>query len=229
MPYKDKKCGIYCIENLVTNKKYIGQSSDILNRWCTHKMRLRRNQHSNQHLQASWNKYGEEKFKFYILELCLAINLNERETYYINLHRTIEEKYGYNLCTGGDADYKFTDEVKLKISLAGKGRPVSDKTRRLISESQKGRRLPEEWKNNISKHHKQAIASGAMTVNTIGLANHNNEVQKSINYYDKNNVFLGSFKSVQEAGRQLGLPATNICKVLKGKYKYCGGFKFAYK
>ena len=66
MPYKNKKCGIYCIENIITNKKYIGQSNDILNRWCTHKMSLRRNKHSNQHLQDSWNDYGEAQFKFYV-------------------------------------------------------------------------------------------------------------------------------------------------------------------
>lgn len=67
-----------------------------------------------------------------------------------------------------------------------------------------------------------------MVVNTIGFIQHNNEIQKSIDYFDKNGVFLERFKSVQEAGRQLGLPATNICKVLKGKYKHCGGFKFSY-
>ncbi len=228
MPYKNKKCGIYCIENIITNKKYIGQSNDILNRWCTHKMRLRRNKHSSQHLQASWNDYGEAQFKFYIVELCSGENLNEREIYYIDLYQSTDENHGYNLCTGGDADYKYTDEVKAKISLAGRGRVASDKTRHLISEAQKGRRLPEEWKNNISKHHKQAITSGTMVVNTIGFIQHNNEIQKSIDYFDKNGVFLGRFKSVQEAGRQLGLPATNICKVLKGKYKHCGGFKFSY-
>ena len=30
---KQKKSGIYCIENIVNRKKYIGQSIDIEERW----------------------------------------------------------------------------------------------------------------------------------------------------------------------------------------------------
>ena len=60
--------GIYCIENTTNNKKYIGSSCDIYNRWATHKYQLRRNTHANKHLQSSWELYGEEKFRFGILE-----------------------------------------------------------------------------------------------------------------------------------------------------------------
>ena len=32
----DKVCGIYCIENLINSKKYIGQSVDIKSRFKKH-------------------------------------------------------------------------------------------------------------------------------------------------------------------------------------------------
>ncbi len=36
MHRKEKICGIYCIENLINEKKYIGQSTDIYTRWQGH-------------------------------------------------------------------------------------------------------------------------------------------------------------------------------------------------
>ena len=30
---KEKLCGVYCIENILNNKKYIGISRDINRRW----------------------------------------------------------------------------------------------------------------------------------------------------------------------------------------------------
>ena len=44
---KEKICGIYCIENLINRKKYIGQSIDIYNRWYHHKHELNNNSHYN--------------------------------------------------------------------------------------------------------------------------------------------------------------------------------------
>ena len=64
---KEKICGIYCIENILNHKKYIGQSIDINNRWYTHKSKLNTNKHHSKYLQRSWNKYGEYFFDFYII------------------------------------------------------------------------------------------------------------------------------------------------------------------
>ena len=64
---KNINSGIYCIENLTNQKKYIGQSVSVYNRWSKHKSELNRGTHDNDYLQNSWNKYGESKFKFYVL------------------------------------------------------------------------------------------------------------------------------------------------------------------
>jgi hypothetical protein len=52
--------GIYCIENIINNKKYIGMSSGINTyRLSSHKRRLRKNIHVNACLQNAYNKSGK--------------------------------------------------------------------------------------------------------------------------------------------------------------------------
>ena len=82
--------GIYAIKNKVSGKIYIGQSTNIENRWYKHKTSLRHNYHGNYHLQCSWNKYGEDSFEFSVLEECEKDKLDEREIYWINYFGGLE-------------------------------------------------------------------------------------------------------------------------------------------
>lgn len=60
--------GIYCIQNIFNNKRYIGSSKNIIVRLEKHRSLLRKNKHENKHLQNAWNKYKEENFICYLLE-----------------------------------------------------------------------------------------------------------------------------------------------------------------
>lgn len=113
---KEKVCGIYCIENLINHKKYIGQSVDIKTRWRCHKSELRRNIHGNDYLQKAWNKYGESAFNFYILEYCSIDVMDDVERRYIILYNTTNRDYGYNLESGGSINKVLSDYTKRKIS-----------------------------------------------------------------------------------------------------------------
>ena len=108
-------CGIYCIENLINHKKYIGQSRDINRRFIVHKYNLKSNTHINSHLQSSWNIYGEQNFKFYIIEQCEKDYLDDKEKYYIQLYDSMAN--GYNLNAGGQGipEYKHTPEEIAKM------------------------------------------------------------------------------------------------------------------
>ena len=68
MPYKEKIHSIYKITNIINNKIYIGSAIDTYNRFSKHKSQLNKNKHHNSYLQNSWNKYGEQNFKFEIIE-----------------------------------------------------------------------------------------------------------------------------------------------------------------
>ena len=92
--------GIYLILNTVNNKKYVGSTSStsgFKGRWRRHKSGLRHNKKSSPHLQNAYNKYGEDKFVFSILEECTDDLLAEREEYWIAYYKTYNRDNGYNI------------------------------------------------------------------------------------------------------------------------------------
>jgi len=118
--------GIYCITNIVNKKKYIGQSIDIERRWHEHIVSLKGGRHHSQHLQSSWDKYGEKSFSFSILEECPIDILEQQERYWMELLGTLSELYGYNLREAGPHG-KFTEKSRIKLSKALTGMFPGDK------------------------------------------------------------------------------------------------------
>ena len=130
--------GIYCIENTVNNKKYVGKSIDIHKRFIKHKSQLRNNNHENPYMQRQWNKYGEDSFKFYILEQCEKDEMDKKEAEWIaKLNTYLDKKVGYNLTPGGEESYKFSKEQLEKYPKLSKRKPFSDKTKSRMSEYHK--------------------------------------------------------------------------------------------
>ena len=141
-----KKVGVYKIVNTRNNNLYIGLSRDILKRFKQHKWKLNHNKHVNEHLQNAWNKYGEDAFCFEIIEECSEEKLNEREIYWINFYGGYNNKNLYNMKDGGDS-MKLSSETIEKIRKANLGennhmfgKHLSEKTKRKLSESLKGKK-----------------------------------------------------------------------------------------
>lgn len=157
-------CGIYCIENLVNGKKYIGRSVNIEKRFYRHKNEFERKVHGNQHLQRAWGQYGKDSFRFTIVEECPKDELNKREIHYIKFNKTKNSDFGYNLSEGGEGNVGWSpsEETRKKLSeshigLFSKennpnyGRHPSEETRRKQSESHIGRFVGKE-SPNYGKH-----------------------------------------------------------------------------
>jgi group I intron endonuclease len=146
---KEKVCGIYCIKNIVNNKIYIGQSSDLDCRFYMHFYELKRNSHRNTHLQNAFNKYGEENFEFKIILYCEPEELTYYEQSLVDLWNP-----EYNICkecVNTRIGTKVSEESLIRMSIAQSGennpnfgKPRSEETKKKISDANKGRIVPDD-------------------------------------------------------------------------------------
>ena len=118
----ENKCGVYVIRNIENGKMYIGSTStSFRKRWENHKRKLRKNKHPNDHLQASYNKYGKDCFEFQIIEITNPDEAVKREAYYISLYNTLNPKYGYNIAKVNiDGTTSVAQSTKEKLSVITK-------------------------------------------------------------------------------------------------------------
>ena len=166
-----KKCGIYSIKNVINNKEYIGSSRNLYNRLHEHFHNLKNNKSHNSHLQNAWNKYGEDNFKFEILEIISDIekieNLTEllikKEESYIIKMNSNNRLFGYNsrVICNSSLGIKWTKEQKDKLSKSKKGKYSILQKKARIEEGQKrlGTKNPKTsiWWENLNCLEKERI------------------------------------------------------------------------
>jgi group I intron endonuclease len=121
--------GIYKITNIVNNKCYIGQSSDLAQRLRRHIKTLINGTNQNTHLQNAYKKYGLGSFVIEIIEECRKEELDEREIFWIDYYKSYDPEYGYNKTKGGTggngylevASEEYRQKIKVKTSENKKG------------------------------------------------------------------------------------------------------------
>ena len=154
--------GIYKIICLGNGKSYIGSSINIAQRFKRHKNRLRKNKHNNPYLQKSWNKYGENNFKFQIIENMNSNSLIEKELFWINKFDTFDRKYGFNIVkpqTPPMTGRLHSIKSKSKMSKAHRGKILTDKHKNNIRNYRIGQKQTEETKQKIGLSHRGKIVS----------------------------------------------------------------------
>lgn len=110
MPY------IYAIKNLINDKMYVGSTKSIKRRKYHHFYQLKKGIHHSCHLQKAYDKYGKNSFIFYIIEECTVKNRKEREIYNMNINKTCEGSYGYNMYQPNEDRFTCAESTKQKIS-----------------------------------------------------------------------------------------------------------------
>lgn len=84
---------IYKIRNVVNEHYYVGSTVDSRKRFWSHRKALRSNTHNCTHLQRAWNKYGEDCFKFEIVE-----QLESREELFPAEQKWLDAHHGADYC-----------------------------------------------------------------------------------------------------------------------------------
>lgn len=221
------KYTVYMHVNKINQKKYIGITKQKpQDRWGHNG----NNYKESSHFYAAIQKYGWDNFEHIIL----YTNLSQEQACEIEIKliadlKTQDKRYGYNILSGGTAP-SLPQEVRDKISNGlkgnknGLGKPCSEEKKQKISAAQKGRPFTEEHKKKISQ------AKKGKSTGPCSEAKRQNIIK---NKKDKKPIVCVEtgieYESIQECARQLGLYATNICKVLKGKIHSTGGLHFKYK
>lgn len=216
---------VYQHKNKINNKVYIGITSRTpQERWgnqgCNYK--------SSPYFYNSIQKYGWDNFEHNILYTDLTKEeACKKEQELIKQFNSMDREFGYNSTSGGEV-FIMNDETKQKISKAlqgnknNLGHPCSEEKKRKISEAQKGRKFTEEHRRKLSEAAKKRHIP----------CSEEKKKKLSQNYPNKKPVYCLEldtiFESVQECSRQLGIPATNISKLCKGRGKTLKGYHLSY-
>lgn len=210
--------GVYCIENSINGMRYVGKSEDITARWRVHKHHLRSNTHINVHLQRAWNKYGEDAFRFYVIEETDKDAINDAEKKWIKQLDTY--RHGYNRTEGGEGQSgnKLTEEQKRHLSEMNKGPrnpnyglKRSEETRQRMSKAMSHPRKP------LTEEHKQKISESAKRVD------HSSQ-RRPVIWLETGMIF----ESITEASKQTGYSIQAISHVCTGGRKSTHKQHFSY-
>jgi len=241
---------IYCITNLVNDKKYIGQTiNKPLTRWNSHKSDSELN--SDTHLHRSMRKNGVKQFQFEVIDGSASNidELNDLEEFYIGFYDTYKGD-GYNCTSGGD-NFIMSDETKAKMSeshhdVTGKnnsmyGKKHTEESKNRMSNKAKlresngfyGRTHTEETKNNHSekmigyyKNNKHPCVNKECLQETRNKIS--NSHKKKVQQLEKNGDFVKEFISVIDAANELQIKVDGIYKCLIHKSKTSAGFIWKY-
>lgn len=156
----EKTSGIYAILRDDKMKGYIGQAIDLRVRAQRHLIMLNNNSpRTNKTLKASWNKHGEDKHTFVVLEFCSLENLTLSEQWWFDTFRSLEWTL-MNIAPVANSQLGFRHslESRRKISDVQKGRIASAETREKRSRSLQGNKNGLGYKFTMEQRQKLSLS-----------------------------------------------------------------------
>jgi group I intron endonuclease len=221
---------IYKATNKINGKIYIGLTkNDLKERIRTHKCAAK---FDDTYFHKAILKYGIDGFVWEIIDTAKTLKeLSLKEQYYIKQYNTINSNKGYNLTTGGEIGYVFSQESKDKMSKAKKNKPWSDEKRKsynLNGPYWLNKQHKNESKLKLSKTRKDKIKKGEIIFKTG--KNHpmygRNDTKRSIKIkcLETNEIF----NSIYECERKMNLKPYRLKYALKNTNGYFKKLKLTF-
>jgi len=233
------KSGIYMLTNNITKKIYIGQSSDLSNRFKNYFNFSYINSKASLIINRALIKYGYSNFSLSILEYCDKSDLFTREQFYFD---KLNPQYNILKIAGSSLKSKHSEITKARISKSLKGVYMKQKSALLgnlhTEETKKLMSLKKLKENNplFGKTHSEN-SKELMAQKALGRKHSDNTKLKlsaisgnPVNIYEKFSSkgfkLIGSFVSARRAGKFLGISGTTVIKyrnsgkIFKDRYKF---------
>lgn len=231
--------GIYCISFEGTDRVYIGQSTNIYERWAEHKRNFIKGT-AKYKLKEAFERYGEPIFS--ILEECKASELNLKEVIWIEEFNSV--KNGFNICAGGKSGHGayngtsiYSEEKLLEVFRLLCVEPVislTDISKKakvdysLVTSMSNGKshtylssELPNEYSRMVELNDKRLLLAHrlvgeATSAKSLGIA-------YPIIIDSENNEYI--IDNATKFAESKGLDPSCLIKVLSGKRKKHKGYK----
>ena len=229
--------GIYSIEFLdaKNGKIYVGSAGATVGhksqigfrvRWRGHLKLLRKLKHHSIKLQRAYNKYGEERLRFKVLEFCDPKDCIDRENFYIRHHDSC--KNGYNMQPNAQSSIGRKQQKsslkKLSDTMKARREVFSEKCISLYLELESVELVAEQMPFS------RATVLTILKENNIPRIKSIKTIRKKVFCYMPNGDFVGEFLGITECAKALNIKySSNISCAAKGYLnKSCNGYVFSY-
>ena len=220
--------GIYKFENLINHKCYIGQSSNIEERYKKHYKNI--NDESHQEiLYKAFRKYGWNNFSFEILESFEDYSLeqlNALEQKYIQQYNSLVP-YGYNMIPGGSNGAGLAKGKSIEqYTLDGKYVQTFDSAKQASEQLNISHgnicACCRDERNFAGNYQWKYVDSNKKIYKITKIENP--VYKETIQQYDKNNILIAEYETISEAHKKTNIHMGNISSCCKGTRKSAGGY-----
>ena len=236
---------IYCIECIIDNKKYVGQTTSTIEKRYEQHISCA-NSGIDTYLYRAIRLHGKGKFKVYQLEVVTAGSsyelsdlLNELEKSHIETLDTYAPR-GYNMTHGGREFSTPSSRPVCMVNHEGDVLNSFESIREAAKSTGRNEKNIQDACNSKS-HYSGGMfwfySSGDITVGlNIGRQEKGKNNWKGhttysglpVNMYSKGGVLLARYNSSADASRVTGVAQMNISRCCNGKRMSAGGYLWAY-